>query len=180
MYRTKHSTYERMIPEQPTRGTDHWIQDAVVNYQSQLITYASRIVGDKEQAREVVQDAFLALCRQSESEVGKYLRAWLYRVVRNRSFNLKRKDKRMVHGLGNTHIEQLSGQEKPLTGSGVFELIQTLPPRQSELLMLKFAEGLSYQEISKITGLTPGNVGYILHHAVKTLKNLWEEVEAGK
>jgi RNA polymerase sigma-70 factor (ECF subfamily) len=35
------------------------------------------------------------------------------------------------------------------------------------LIRLKFNEGLSYKEISERTGLTVGNVGYLLHHAIK-------------
>ena len=50
------------------------------------------------------------------------------------------------------------------------ELINRLPPRQQEVIRLKFQAGFSYKEISRITGLSIGNVGFIIHTAVKTLR----------
>ena len=41
--------------------------------------------------------------------------------------------------------------------------------RERQLVILKVYEEKSYNEISEITGLTSSNVGYILHHAMKTL-----------
>jgi len=157
---------------------ENWILEAVECYQSQLIAYASNLLGNRESAREIVQDAYLKLCEQKRESVEPKLPAWLYQVVRNRSLNLIRKDKRMIHGLGNEQLESLAGSGQPQPSSGVFEMIQSLPAKQSELLMLKFAQGLSYKEISEVTGLTTGNVGYILHHAVQSLKALWEASEA--
>ena len=163
------------LPHQ--KREENWILDAVERYQSQLIGYANSILRNKDSAREIVQDAYLKLCEQKRERVQPRLPAWLYRVVRNRSLNLIRKDKRMIHGLGNEQLETLAGSDGTHKSTGVFELIQTLPERQSELLLLKFAQGLSYQEISEVTGLTTSNVGYILHHAMKSLKALWEATE---
>ena len=50
------------------------------------------------------------------------------------------------------------------------ELINQLPPRQQEVIRLKFQSGFSYKEISRITGLSVSNVGFIIHTAVKTLR----------
>jgi len=47
--------------------------------------------------------------------------------------------------------------------------VETLDERSRELIRLKFHEGLSYKEISNRTGLTTGNVGYLLHHAIKAI-----------
>ena len=47
--------------------------------------------------------------------------------------------------------------------------LETLDDRSREVVRLKFTEGLTYKEISERMGLTTGNVGYLLHHAIKTL-----------
>lgn len=60
--------------------------------------------------------------------------------------------------------------EQRVTQAHVHHLIQGLPPKQQEVLRLKFQANLSYKEISEVTGLTPSNVGVILHTAVKTLR----------
>jgi RNA polymerase sigma factor (sigma-70 family) len=46
----------------------------------------------------------------------------------------------------------------------------TLPPRQQEVLQLKFQNDLSYQQISEITELSVSNVGVMIHNALKTLR----------
>ena len=52
----------------------------------------------------------------------------------------------------------------------VLHSIEKLPPRQQEVLHLKFREGLSYKQIGAICDLSVGNVGFLLHSAIKTLR----------
>jgi RNA polymerase sigma factor (sigma-70 family) len=53
----------------------------------------------------------------------------------------------------------------------VLKLIGRLPHNQQEVVRLKFQNGFSYQEISRITSLSVGNVGFILHTALKALRS---------
>ena len=52
----------------------------------------------------------------------------------------------------------------------VLALLETLPPNQREVLRLKFQNGFSYQEISRISGHSVSNVGYLIHAGIKTLR----------
>ncbi|MBN1430895.1 MAG: sigma-70 family RNA polymerase sigma factor [Anaerolineae bacterium] len=54
------------------------------------------------------------------------------------------------------------------------DLLNTLPPRERELIALKYGAGLNNRKIAAITGLTPSNVGTILHRTVKHLRTQWE------
>jgi RNA polymerase sigma-70 factor (ECF subfamily) len=55
-------------------------------------------------------------------------------------------------------------------GIGLVRLgLQSLDDRSRELVQMKFQENLSYKEISERTGLKSGYVGYLLHHALKSL-----------
>ena len=54
--------------------------------------------------------------------------------------------------------------------SDVLRLLATLPKNQQEVVRLKFQNGQSYQEISNITNLTVSNVGFLIHTAIKTLR----------
>jgi len=57
-----------------------------------------------------------------------------------------------------------------MEGIGLVRLtLEGLDARSRELIRLKFNENLSYKEISERTGLKTGNVGYILHCALKTM-----------
>ena len=56
------------------------------------------------------------------------------------------------------------------TAQHVFGLLDALPDNQQEVVRLKFEGGLSYRAISEVTGLSVSNVGYLLHQAIRTLR----------
>jgi RNA polymerase sigma-70 factor (ECF subfamily) len=47
--------------------------------------------------------------------------------------------------------------------------LSELPPKEREALYLKIIEGKSYKEISEVTGISIGHVGYLIHHGLKRL-----------
>jgi RNA polymerase sigma-70 factor (ECF subfamily) len=54
--------------------------------------------------------------------------------------------------------------------SRVEVLLASLSENQREVVRLKFESGLSYREISEVTGLSVSNVGFLLHRAIQTLR----------
>lgn len=52
----------------------------------------------------------------------------------------------------------------------LMQIVATLPPRQQEVLQLKFQNDLSYQQIAEITKTSVNNVGVLIHTALKTLR----------
>ena len=60
--------------------------------------------------------------------------------------------------------------EQRETADEVLRLLARLPENQQEVVRLKFQYGLSYQEISKVTNLTVSNVGFLIHTAIKTIR----------
>jgi RNA polymerase sigma factor (sigma-70 family) len=60
--------------------------------------------------------------------------------------------------------------EEAETQAAVLRLIDRLPANQQEVVRLKFQNGFSYKEISRITSLSVGNVGFIIHTAVAKLR----------
>lgn len=63
-----------------------------------------------------------------------------------------------------------AGAERAETQAAVLKLIERLPRNQQEVVRLKFQNGFSYKEISRITSLSVTNVGFILHTAVARLR----------
>lgn len=70
--------------------------------------------------------------------------------------------------------------ERKETAGRLLDLLTLLPPNQREVVRLKFQNGLSYQEISGITGLSVGNVGFLLHTALKTLRQRFHQSETSQ
>lgn len=60
--------------------------------------------------------------------------------------------------------------ERTELAAHVLELLTRLPDNQQEVIRLKFQQGLSYKEISSVTGLSVTNVGFLIHTGLKRLR----------
>lgn len=147
-----------------------------------LLQYAARILGDRDRARDVVQETFVELQRGSRAQLDPAPAKWLFTVCRNRALNICRKEKRMTY-LDEELLEKYESQtpapnehiESTEARGFLLRIVATLPPRQQEVLQLKFQNDLSYQEISEITGLSVSHVGVLIHTALKTLRARYAE-----
>ena len=154
-----------------------WIQNAIERHESALLRYAQHFVHNLETARDVVQDTFLQLCRNSDHDVEARVAIWLFTVCRNRAIDICRSEGRMRLDSEFLLTEQLDHVLEPAAiaerseaAAGLSHQISRLPHNQQEVLRLKFHAGLSYLEIAKVTGLTPSNVGFLLHSAIARLR----------
>jgi RNA polymerase sigma factor (sigma-70 family) len=166
------------MPGKPSADDGTWVRGAVDRFEAPLTLYAARLIHDAEAARDVVQETFLRLCAQDRAAVETRLAEWLFTVCRHRALDVLRKESRM------TQINEEQARRCLATEPGppdvaerrelaarVLDLIGTLPANQQEVVRLKFQNGFSYQEISRISGLSVSNVGYLLHHALKDLRS---------
>jgi RNA polymerase sigma-70 factor (ECF subfamily) len=153
------------------------VLEALEHHERALVAYTTRLLGDVEQARDVVQDTFLKLCRQDPAGLEGRLAEWLYTVARNRALDVMRKEGRMsrlseetagiFHSREESPAERL---EKRESAQLVLALIDSLPPNQREVVRLKFQHGFSYKEISRISGHSVSNVGFLLHVALRRIR----------
>lgn len=148
--------------------------------ESPLLTYAHRLLSDGSLAEDIVQEAFLRLHTRFY-QVREH-RAWLYRTVHNLALNHNRSTRRTSSLDESEESKGCDPQHPPdplpfpdeqlvrWEGIGLVRLqLEQLDDRSRELIRLKFVENLSYKEISARTGLMTGHVGYLLHHALKTI-----------
>ena len=152
-----------------------WLRSVVERFEAPLIRYAASLTGNAENARDVVQDTFVRLCAQQPEPLKASLAQWLFTVCRRRALDIRRKEMRMTRLLelqSVTHEETtpLRAAEERESANELLKLVAMLPPKQRDVLRLKFQTGLSYQEISEITNLSVSNVGFLLHTAIKTLR----------
>ena len=177
-----------MQPDKASAEPPGWetIEELFAALESPLLSYALRLVGELGVAEDIVQEAFMKLHAQFESV--REPRRWLYRTVHNQALNHRRQTGRIVplhsQGESGAPVEIANAAEatdpQPLPdeqiarweGIGLVRLsLETLDDRSRELIRLKFNEGLSYKEISSRTGLKVGHVGYLLHHALKSISD---------
>ena len=155
------------------------VERAISEFESPLIGYAKTIVHDLDRARDVVQDTFIRLYQQDVGKVSQSLKSWLFTVCRNRALDVLRKEKRMVAVDDEIIESQDSGAESPASlvidqerTEMVKSYISRLPDNQATVIILKFEKGYSYQEISDETGLSSGNIGFLIHTGMKKLREI--------
>jgi|ERR1051326_2883669 RNA polymerase sigma-70 factor (ECF subfamily) len=159
-----------------------WMRSVMARYEGPLTRYASRLTGDLDRGRDIVQDTFLRLCETEPSNVNGHLAEWLFTVCRNRALDVQRKESRLkplddakLEVCESTDPSPSLAAERSETTSLVLKLVESLPANQQEVVLLKFQNGLSYREISGITKLSVSNVGFLIHTAIKNLRGQMQQ-----
>jgi RNA polymerase sigma-70 factor (ECF subfamily) len=160
----------------PSKDTN-FLDNLIVQQQAPLLRYATRLLRDPERARDVVQDTFVKLMAVPRTSIEGHAVEWLFTVCRHRSLDVLRKERRLT-SLDPEHDERaISAEPRPgrslehaETQEAVLRVIEALPVNQQEVVRLKFQDGFSYKEVSRITGLSVSNVGFLIHTAVTRMR----------
>jgi len=154
----------------------HDLEHLMNTYASPLLRYAERLVRDSHTAQDIVQQVFIryACLADHKRPATEAVRAWLYRVTHNKAVDHIRAEQRRKklherHAECSAPLSEESRQED--RHALVREHIDSLGEKERQVVLLRLEEGLSYREISRITGLKEGYVGYLLHQAVRTLSD---------
>jgi RNA polymerase sigma factor (sigma-70 family) len=154
-----------------------WVSQALHRYEGRLVQYALRITGDVERARDVVQETFLKLCQEPPDAQNGHLAQWLYTVCRNQAIDLRRKESRMntlaepaLEETDASQVEPWRQVENHESVGRILVELERLPLNQQECIRLKLQHGLSYREISGVTGHSVSNVGFMIHTGLKTIR----------
>jgi RNA polymerase sigma-70 factor (ECF subfamily) len=174
-------------------GEEGAYEELVRGYGGRLLAVARRFLRSEDDARDAVQDAFLAAFRNIERFEGQArLSTWLHRIVVNAALMKLRTRRRRPE----TSIEDLlpgfledghmshpaspwrKGDADPaelnqLRGL-VLEKIQDLPEGYRNVLMLRDIEDLDTEETAQLMGLSTGAVKTRLHRARQALRTLLE------
>ena len=157
------------------------VEEVFLALEAPLLAYALRLLKEPAMAQDAVQEAFMRLHADWKSV--RDPRRWLFRTVHNLALNQRRRDSKVIPlhpGPGDAGPSELSPTDpQPLPDEFLARLEQVglvrlslspLDARSRELVRMKFDDDLSYKEMSARTGLTVSNVGYLLHHALKTIE----------
>ncbi|HWZ26941.1 MAG TPA: sigma-70 family RNA polymerase sigma factor [Gemmatimonadales bacterium] len=140
-----------------------------------VLGVAHRILGDDDEAGEVVSDVFVQVwtnIRQHDAGRGPLV-PWILSIARNRALDVLRRRRRWYRKAERLHVEQGSGDESPVADAlvrgeaavpgwpvhqEVHRALAALPEDQRQALTLAYFEGLSQSEIAKRTGTPLGTV----------------------
>ncbi len=155
-----------------------WIESALDRYERPLLRFVTRMTGNVDLARDVVQDGFLKLCKTDRDKVEHRLAGWLFTVCRNRALDVMKKEGRMGR------IDDAQAVPDPASRGGpaqramlnethnlVLEVLAELPADQQEAFRLKFEDQLTYREIGQVMGRSLGSVSKLLTSALGSVRD---------
>lgn len=174
------------------RAGEEWAFEAMVRlYGARLLAVARRMCGNDEDARDVLQSAYLSAFRSLHAFAGTaQLSTWLHRIVVNAALmrlrSKRRKPEDSIEALLPTfqddghHVEQFSDWAMPAdrlleredVRAAVRGCIARLPDSYREVLMLRDIEELSTDDVAALLKVTPNAVKVRLHRARQALSTL--------
>jgi len=152
-------------------------RDLFDRYKDKVYTIALRYSGDPVTAQDIAQETFLKLFSAIATFRGDAnFDSWLYRLVVNACFDLKRKTRRLApiaQGffdlLAAPGASALDGILRGEMSGHVREALDSLAPEQRMIVVLRYSQGLSYDEIGAILGCPSGTVASRLNRAHKAM-----------
>lgn len=167
----------------------------VLTYQDRLYTFALRLCGDRRDAEEIAQDAFVrayhALQAYDTARIRELaLRPWLYRITLNLARNRARGRRLILLPLPDDNLSAHDGPtipplfdqeaqrpewraERTELSARLVAALATLPPRYHTAIILRHVEGLSYPELAAALALPLGTVKAQVHRGIALLRMNW-------
>jgi RNA polymerase sigma-70 factor (ECF subfamily) len=172
---------ERKLAELAREGREDAYAELVRAYQSKVFSMAYGFTGNRESADDLTQEVFLkAYLALPRFRFGSAFGTWLYRIAVNHFRDFLRKRSKVkevsleVVGELAAAGDAVATMEKEREDERRRKLVRcelaTLPDKYRTVLTLRDVEGLPYEEIARVIGLSPGTLDSRLHRARKMLR----------
>lgn len=184
-------TDEELILEFQQNNTVKAYEILVERYKNPLTNYVFRFLGDYEACMDVVQETFIKVYRykDSYSSIAKFS-TWIYTIAGNlaRTEYQRRRRRKFfsINAFGDEKEETFDIPDEnyrpdQMTDSGIKDeiiqrAIQKVSPAYREMVILRDIQGLSYEEISEISGITVGTVKSRINRGRAQLQKLLEDI----
>jgi RNA polymerase sigma-70 factor (ECF subfamily) len=178
---------DRVLIDRAKKGDQRAFRELVERHQRRAFAIALALVRDEQDAREVVQEAFLRVYRGLDAfHGGSTFFTWLYRIVTNLAIDLIRKPARRDAELDETRelhdeaqiplLSRIDGAD-PLDvvrrreiGARIRHALDALPPYHRGVIVMREIEGLSYEEMAEVMNVSKGTIMSRLFHARQKLQ----------
>jgi RNA polymerase sigma-70 factor, ECF subfamily len=168
------------LAERVAKGDAAAFDELVGRHMQKAFGVAFRLLGQREDAEDLVQEAFLAALENIESfDSGRDFAPWFYRILFNRCLNARKS--RARRQTVDIPLEAHSADPSPLLDAERSELrahltraMDGLPERQRTIVQLCEIEGFSSPEVAQILDISDGTVRWHLHQARRMLRDALE------
>ena len=160
----------------------------VERYQKQIFALAYRLGGDYDEARDMAQEAFVRIYQElSRFDSSRRFFPWMYRVAHNTCVNIlhkRPKETTPLEAVYDLAASDTSDEGSPVAcyeqlelGDAINGALQSLPEKYRFPLILKYLEGMSYQEIAEQLDLPVSTIETRLFRGRAMLKKALKEYQ---
>ena len=172
--------YERLLVLRSQTGDERALTELIGLYSPRLRYYLRKMLpgrceDDASQAEDMLQETWCDALRSLGSlRDAAAFPAWIYRTARDRAWRLLRKDRPTLPLLPEVDLPAAAEEPKfsAEDAAAVHAALAELPAEQREVLVLRFLEGLTYEEIATITAAPLGTVRSRLFYGKESLRQL--------
>ena len=168
---------ERELVSACQRGERDAFRELFENYKDRVYSVALRFAGNPNTAMDIAQDTFLKLFSSIRDFRGdSSFDTWIYRLVVNSCLDHRRKAWRLIPLAGEflatlrTTGDKLDDMLRQEAGGRLRAAVEKLPANLRITVVLRYTEGLSYEQIAEVLGCSPGTVASRLNRAHKALE----------
>lgn len=174
---------DRAIIQQVLAGDVEAFARLVDRHYDRCARIAHRILGNREDAEEAIQDAFLRAFRALGTyEDRERFSAWLTRILVNQCRTVRARVERRAAVFADVDVQEAERFTVPAHESEEWpdldHALAQLAPEQREAIVLRYADDLTYQEMSRITGAGESALKMRVQRAFTRLRALLREVSS--
>lgn len=162
------------------QGKQECFEEIVMRYQQRMFAYVYRLVGNKEDSLDIVQEVFIKVYKNLKSfNTEKEFSPWIYRIAHNESVNYLKKNRKFYTESieDNDDVRNILKSKENINEDAeakelqvfVRSALEKLPLKYQKVIELKYFQQKSYQEMSKILKKPMNSVGTLLNRAKKLL-----------
>jgi RNA polymerase sigma-70 factor, ECF subfamily len=135
-----------------------------------------RMMGNQDDALDLAQDTFVRVFQKIHTFDGASgLMTWVYRIAVNEALQFRRRQKRTTTILGRVawnRREVTPGAPDKDARRDLLEALALLPEAERALLVLRYVEGLAYNQMAEVLGKPPGTIASGLNRARQMLRQV--------
>jgi len=173
------------VIERVKKGDADLFEILVRRYEARLYALAWRMLHNRADAEDAVQESFVKAYRSLKRFRGEArFSTWLYRITLNHILNKLRKGSRLRRA--DLDLDRMESHLSPTQASRQRELqvavaraVDELPPRQRAIFHMRYEEERTHAEIAEILGISEGASKANYHHAVTKLRESLEGFVTG-
>jgi RNA polymerase sigma-70 factor (ECF subfamily) len=169
--------YERVLVLRCQAGDEAAFAELVERYAPRLRYYLRKLLGGSHAAEDALQEVWLDVFRSVPrlADPGAFP-AWLYRIARDRACRTLRSLRHIPRRLADADLIE-EGKEETFSAdeaARIHAALDELAPEQREVLVLRFLEEMTYEDIARVVGCPAGTVRSRIHYGKRALRRALE------